>query len=284
MAGFTSIGGIVDALVAGQSTYATWRKTPSQATTAGQWTDLSMSPGNPIPNYYASTPLLAARLNGGEGLFHGGNVSPQTKHLQRLTALTVTAAATPLQLTLCDYLLYYPFIDMGETAEQLLDNTVTLPRYETGEGVRAIAVEVAAQTGGQRFYITYTNQSGVSGRVSPTVVCNSNPSSGTLIQTATATNGGSGPYIPLQTGDTGIRSIQSLTMLGADVGLITLVLVRPLASMMIRGIDAPVEVDFVKDRPSLPRIIDGAYLNFIAMPNGTLAAAPIHGDITCVFN
>ena len=282
--GFASHTQLCEALDAGQSTYFTWRKQPAQATVAGIWTDLSMSPGNPIPNYYASTPLVAATLNGGEGLQHGGSIDPRTKHIKSITALTTTAAAVPLVLTLCDYLLYYPFIDQGETNAQLLDNTVTLPRYADGAGVMALPVLVASQTGGQSFFITYTNQAGTSGRISKTVICNTATSSGTIVQTATATAGGNGPFIPLQDGDTGIRSVQSLTMLGADVGLITLVLVKPITSMIIREITAPVEVDFLKDRPSLPRIYDGAYLNWLAMPNGSLAAAPIYGDITTVFN
>ena len=66
-------------------------------------------------------------------------------------------------------------------------------------------------------------------------------------------------------------------MLGIDVGLFTLVLVKPLAQMSIRGIDAPVEVDYLKDFSNCPRVEDDAYLNFIVHPGGTLANAPIHG-------
>ena len=281
--GFASFRDYVDEYNQGQNWYSTWRKIPSQATTAGVWTDLSMSPGNPVPNYYASEPLVAATINGGKGLYTGGNVSPYTKHLKTLTAITVTAAAVPLDFILCDYLLYYPFIDMSVTDPQILDNTVTLPRYSSGNGVMVIAVEVATQIGGQTFQISYTNQNGVSGRTSKTVTCNAITSTGTLIQTNTATAGSNGPFIPLQTGDTGVRSIQSLTMNGSDVGLISLVLVKPIASHVIRAIDAPAERDYLIDFPSLPRIYDGAYLNFIALPNGSLAAAPIYGDIQVVW-
>jgi hypothetical protein len=71
---------------------------------------------------------------------------------------------------------------------------------------------------------------------------------------------------------------------GVDVGLFALVLVKPLAQMSIRGIDAPVEVSYLTDFGQLPVIEDDAYLNFIACPAGSLAATAIHGDITTVWS
>jgi hypothetical protein len=35
---------------------------------------------------------------------------------------------------------------------------------------------------------------------------------------------------------------------------------------------------------SMPEIKDDAYLNFVAMPNGTLSGAPIHGVIETTWN
>ena len=64
---------------------------------------------------------------------------------------------------------------------------------------------------------------------------------------------------------------------GADVGLFTLVLVQPLAELTVRGIDAPTEIDYLTDMASLPQIADDAYLNFLALPNGSLSGAPIIG-------
>lgn len=281
--GFSNFKALLTAIDAGQVQYSSWRKTPSQATTIGVWTDMSMSPGNPIPNYYASPPLVADTLDGSRGIYHGGAVSPKTKHLTKLTAMTIASATVPpISFILCDYLLYYPFVDMGTTDIQTMDNTITLPRYSDGEGVKVMAVEVASQIGGQTFQIGYTNENGVSGRTSKTVTCNSFGSNGTIIQTNRAVAGSNGPFIPLQNGDTGIRSIESFTMNGADVGLLTLVLVKPIASFHIFDITAPVEVDFLLDRPSLPKIVDGAYLNFLACPGGatSLATIPFYGDMT----
>jgi hypothetical protein len=52
---------LVDAELAGKERRYTWRKTPSQVTTAGLWFDLSMSPGRPVPKYWFDAPLLLLR-------------------------------------------------------------------------------------------------------------------------------------------------------------------------------------------------------------------------------
>jgi hypothetical protein len=284
--GFANVKALADAEIAGQSWYSTWRKSPSQVTTIGIWFDLSMSPGNPVPQYYAASPLIAAPMSYSDeqGLNHGRNVSPLSKHLKRVTVMTSTATALPMNMRLCDYLLYYPFIDEGTTDEQALDNTLGLTRYTDGEGVQIMAVSVAGRTGGQSFFVNYTNQDGVAGRISQTVIQNSVSVNGSIVTSDRAVNAARGPFIPLQAGDTGVRSIESVTMLGADVGLFSLVLVKPLAQLSLRGVDAPVEADYFMMFGQLPTIRDDAYLNFLACPSGSLAATALHGDITVVWN
>jgi hypothetical protein len=187
--------------------------------------------------------------------------------------ISTTATAVPLPLILCDYLLFYPFVDMSITDPQTLTNTVTLPRHVSGAGVQIMAVEVAGQSGAgnPRFSVTYTNSNGVAGRQTPFVACNTQTVNGTIITSAQATVACAGPFLPLQYGDTGVRSIQSVTFQSSDIGLIALVLVYPQWSRAFP--------DFV----TLPIIEDDAYLNLICCPNGTLAAAPLHGYLTTVW-
>ena len=287
MAGFSGITTLVDAELAGQVTYRTWRKTPTQPTTIGIWFDLSMSPGNPVPQYYAAAPLTAvamARSTDG-GLDHGPNVAPASKHLRRMTVMCTTATPLPMPLLLADYLMYYPFIDEGTVDPQTLTNTVTLPRYTDGAGVQMMAVSVAGRTGGQTFQVTYTNQAGVAGRTTQVVAQNSVSLNGSIVTSDRAIAAARGPFIPLQAGDTGVRSIESVQMIsGTDVGLFTLVLVRPLGQLSLRGIDAPVEVDYWQHFGQAPTIVDDAYLGLLACPSGSLNAAPIHGDITTIWS
>jgi hypothetical protein len=71
---------------------------------------------------------------------------------------------------------------------------------------------------------------------------------------------------------------------GTDVGLITLVLVKPICDLPLYEAASPSEVDFMLDQPSAPVIKDGAYLNFIVHPVGSFAAAPIHGTLETVWS
>ena len=286
MPGFKSYKDAIDAHLEGRYLINSWRKTPSQTTAANIWFDLSLSPGNPNPQYYAAAPMVskAMSLSQDGGIYHGPEVSPATKFLQRFMAMTVTATAVPLPMILMDYLLYYPFVDMSVTDLQPMTVGDTLPRYTDGDGVQIMAVEVAAQVGGSTFFVTYTNSDGVAGRQTPTVTCNTQVTTGTIITSAAATLGSAGPFLPLQSGDSGVRSIESITFLTGDVGLITLVLVKPLASLSIFDITAPAERDFILDGQQCPIIKDDAYLNAIVLPSGTLAAAPLHGTIETIWN
>lgn len=288
MAGFNSVKELVDAEIAGKTRLSTWRKTPSQATASGIWFDLSMSPGNPAPQYYAAAPQSATALyqSTDGGLYHGQSVGSSGKYLRKCMALTTTATVVPMPMILLDYLLYYPFIDESINDPQPMTQTNTLPRYTDGNGVQMMAVVVAGHSigTGVTFSVSYTNQAGVAGRTSQTVQLNTQFVNGTIVTSAPATAGCNGPFIPLQTGDTGVRQIDSVTITGSDVGLFTLVLVKPLAQMSLRGKDAPVEVDYFKDfGGGMPKIEDNAYLNFICSPGGTLSAAPIHGYIETVW-
>lgn len=279
---FRGIKDLVDADIDGKTRQYSWRKTPSQTTTAATWFDLSMSPGNPPPKYWFDAPPGVAKAvyqSTDGGLYHGANSSPSTKYLRTFTAYTSTVTALPITMILCDYLLYYPSMDDSTTDPQLMDNTITLPRYENGEGVQMVAVSVAGRTGGQQFSITYTNSAGVSGRTSQVVTQNASAAIGTVVTSASAVQDSGNPFIGLQSGDTGVRFVESVTMLGPDVGLFSILLVKPIATTMIRGIDAPVEKDFLIQEGSMPVIKDNAYLSMLCLPKGTLAATALIGDM-----
>ena len=168
--GFSSVSKISQADDSGQVWVSSFRKAVSSAATGTNgWVDYTYFPGSPPANFYASSPLTAAVVESDKGIYTGGNVTPATKHLKNLMLMSAASSATSTtngrqQVALCDYLLYYPFIDtdaIGE--EQVMDNTVTIPRY-TGGQVVAIA-QSASSTLGQ-FTFNYTNQDGVAGRVS----------------------------------------------------------------------------------------------------------------------
>ena len=281
MSGFRNARDMADAQDAGQYTYASFRKVPTQTTGAGVWFDLSMSPGNPAPNYFIGSPNvfvpMAQSTDG--GLRHGGNVGTK-KHLRKITALTTVT--TPISGLLLDYLGFYGFVDESVTDEQFMDNTVGLTRYANGKGVMLMPVVVAGHTGGQPFTVKYVNQDGVSDRITQTAVMGTQVTNGTILHSQQAGTAyvNNGPFLTLQAGDTGVRSVQSVTIGGVgDVGLFALVLVKPLATFSLFGNDSATEVDYLVDTPTIPEIQNDAYLNLIVMPNGQIAGSTLLGTI-----
>ena len=285
MAGFKSIGQVVDAELEGKVRNYIWRKTPSQTTITGLWFDTSMSPGMPPPQYYIGGILTATQLKQSTdgGLYHGANVSPSEKYLRRITTQASAVTALPLNTILCDYLLFYPIIDEGSLDQQNMVNVNTLPRYSDGKGVQVMAIQTNAGTGGQQFFFTYTNSDGVAGRVSQTVTMNTSTVVGNVIGSNRATINASNPFIGLQLGDSGVRSIESVTMLGIDTGLFALVLVKPLVQTCFREITVPYEKDFLIPTSDLIRIYDDAFLGFLCLPLGSLAATVLRGDLKVIW-
>jgi len=277
MPGFSTVGRLAAAYEAGREHFCSIRKVPSQASTAGWWVDLSMAAGNPKPNYYAASPLVAAQLDGFDGIFHGDAKSPATKFLTKLGLMTPTAAMVGRYMLL-DYLLYYPFVDGDETGAQLLSNTVTLPRYTDGEGVMVMAVLLTPSTGSGVFTFDYVNQNGVA-RTSPSQSCTTTAGNISNLATSQQAVAGmpGGPFLKLASGDTGVRQITSVTFSVPNGGLVALVLVKPLVDVAIREINTMQELQLVQLRPVLPRVYDGAYLGLISNVAGSVAAGTLTG-------
>ncbi len=278
---------IVDAINEGRVVNSTFRKIPSQAPSAGFWFDLSMSPGLPGPKYWFGTPLESKQIAAStdNGLFLGSNVSPADKYIYRTTMMSANTTCFPRRMVFMDYLLFYPLVDEGTTDVQEMVNSVSLPRYTDGEGVQIIAVSVAARTGGQSFTVSYTNQDGVSGRTTAPVVENSSTVLGNIVTSATNTAGNVTLFLPLQTGDTGVRSIESVTMLGADVGLFSLILVKPLFETSIQEQTAPVEQTYVYEKNVLANIKDDAFVSCVLLvQSGTLSGSALLFDFKTIWS
>jgi len=283
VAGFKSINAYVDAYNNGANVISSFRKAPTQANTAGNWMDMSMASGNPVPNYYAASPLFASKLEPQTGIYHGPGVSPARKFLRSLSVFSTSANAAPSMWYLCDYLMYYPFIDMdavGETQPMsnvdALGDPVVLDRYTDGAGVRMMMVNVSPTVGGGQFTVTYVNQDGNTS-TTPNHFCTAATNIATL--TATTDNAsGFMPFLRLAAGDSGVRSVTSVNFSVANGGLCALVLVYPLRTIRIREANVASEVESLLQAPDLPRVYDGAYLNLIGnTPTGSLVSTVFAG-------
>ena len=288
MAGYLGLFEINDKYEEGKKFYSFWRKTPSQVTVAGQWFDMSMSPGNPSPQYYAASPLVAQQMKRSTdgGIPHGTNVTPDYKFLSRFLIMSASATGLPMPYILCDYLLYYPFVDTGTNDAQLMTNSVTLPRWTDGAGVQIMAVSVAGSVGLQpTFTVNYTNSDGVAGRTSRLHTLSTNTFNGAIMSNDQTTAVSTMPFIGLQSGDKGVRSIESVTFVtGTDVGLLSFVLVKPLLTGVLLEQTAPCEVMCQPHTSSMPQIYDDAFLGLLVLPNGSLSGVAFHGEIETIWN
>lgn len=277
MAGFANVGALAEAMNAGATSFASLRKVPSQASAAGQWVDLSMTSGNPVPQYYAATPLAAAVLDGIRGIYHP-SPSPSSLYLVQMGLVTPTAGLVGTY-HLLDYLLYYPFIDLDDTDAQTMDNTTPLPRYADGAGVRLMLVTLAPTTGGSAsFTFDYVNQDGVAATAPSQTLNSAVTNIASLLTGAQAVANGLGsPFLRLASGDTGVRSVTAWYQAAPLGGLAALVLVKPVTSLAVREINTMSEIGHPWMRPGPPPVADGAYLGLIMNCAATVAAGNLTG-------
>jgi len=130
--GFTSIDDFVNEAT---NNGKTWRQdfvkvnsNPSLAFVAGNCYDWAVTPGSPVQNLYTGTALVAQTptdIGVGGGIYHGGNVSPDTKTLVNLAAYSAVATAVPSNLMLCDTVMYYPGLNCRINTAQTLINSNT---------------------------------------------------------------------------------------------------------------------------------------------------------------
>lgn len=279
---FTSIDDLVSEISSGKFNRADWNKiTGGAAYTAGRWYDFSALAGTPIANAWAGTALNwrtcdEATGNGTQifGIPHGGNVSTDTKHLLNAMAITAVATGVPGQLMLVDMQGYYPGINMNLATAQTLVGTPTL-RYTNGVGIRAsLVITTTSGATAHNIAMSYTNQAATAGRTLPvTVACTASAITPHITHSGTAANN-YGPFLPLASGDTGIQSVQSVTISAASgAGTAALVLYRPLMTIPLVAATIASERDFLNQIPSLPQIKDGACLTWLYFAGAATAAA-----------
>ena len=233
----------------------------------------------------AFTPYTEAGTVSGKDLglgYHGGDVSTDTKHIVNIGAWTNLAASAPATLTLVDMLGVYPRIATNSGSLQTLNNDLTLPRYTNGVGVRGYLVLNASNgANAQNTTIQYTNSDDVGSRSLGTVVSNTASAIVSHIYHSGVAAGNSGPFLPLAGGDKGIKSVQSVTLsaASASAGFVDLVLVKPLCTIPLTAAFYTNERDLLNQLPSLPRVYDGACLNFIISSGAVMAASVYQGYI-----
>ena len=227
----------------------------------GRYIDISQSTGIPKFNAYVGDALSATPLTGSvnnNGLYPGNFISGSSKHLARWQA-QLLGNVVPANLMLLDYLMFYPLIDGDSVDEQTMDNTLTIPRYSHGQVMLVSTVAGSANGAG---LLKYYNQDGVLKSVNFNLVTPYQYTISTTVVFGAFTD--FCPFIPLASGDIGVRSIESITFSTPPGGFFTATIVKPLATLPILEVAYAAEKQFPFQQGQAIEIKQGAYLNFIA--------------------
>ena len=272
---------LVNEITSGKFIRADWNKiNGSSALAAGRWYDFSDNNGTPVGNSFSGTALAWQSVSDttGFGLWHGGDVSPDTKHVLNVSAITTVATGVPAQLMLVDFQGYWPGISNNTTSPQTLTGTPSL-RYTNGEGCRLFWTQrTAAGATAQSISLSYSNTTPTSGRSLPvTVAMTASAIVGHISHSGTAANN-YGPFLPLASGDTGVSNVASVTFSAANTGTGALCLVRPLLTLPLTTVSVAAERDLLNQLPSLPQVKDGACLTWLYLAGAaTVASTSFYG-------
>lgn len=255
-------------------------KTLASAGTAGAWTLLAGHAGFPAAATFTGSDLtyVATDDTWSEGvLAHGGDVSTATKHFLGAGACVVAAAGAPWYLMAIDLVGFVPL--SGTNVSTTGTKTVTMTaisntsstgdRYANGEGLRLfVAADTALGANAPTCVINYLDTGGGAGATT-TFTSTASLGVGQLLNTGTAANKYN-PFIPLAAGDTGVSDIVSVVWSGTAhaSGTVIVGLCKPLWTIPVPATGLYTKVDFLNAFPSLPRIRDGANIQFLLFQTG----------------
>lgn len=249
-----------------------------------RWLDASMGAGTPKYNAYVgsqgeATAIFGSRNN---GIYVGPAIDAGKKrYLHSVQMICAIANLAPSTWMLLDYLLCYPLIDGDSTDPQIMVQADAIPRYDSGQVMIVCTTPAAADA---QATMIYTNQDGVAGR-STTINLRFQVNVGHIFSGPNTAVAPLTPFVALQSGDTGVKLIESITLATPLGGFVAAVIVRPITTWTIPDNAIFCEVNLFKDKAVLPEIRDGAYLNLIYLQLGSaVTALPIMGHLQFVWS
>jgi hypothetical protein len=218
-----------------------------------------------------ATPVFCFQVSNSGGALPSAMSAGVTYYGVRQTATTCNVATS-----------YYNALNsvwLTSTGAGSGTNTMTMvhPRYSTGAGVYTYVVPSTVMGAATPNYSqTYINAAGTTGRTTPSTpalpACNSAAPVGSIIYSGTG-SGKYGPYVPLASGDTGVRMVTAVNLSATYLsGVLNVVFAKPLLTIPITTVGVAGERDLLNQMPSLPVIQDGACLAWLMYAG---AATPI---------
>jgi hypothetical protein len=254
----------LDGALAGMQTPRHFAKAVTPTLVAGKPQSLWALAGAPGAGSFDTT-LNGVVLSSSSAMVAGQlpHVDPVSgnAYLARLQA----AASQAGVLLLCDRLWHNGGFTITSTSAQAITSPAFPARdaagSTNGDGV-LIGLEVSAAAGAAAPTLTlaYTNQAGTASR-----------SATNLDATANSPAAGSFFRLGLQAGDTGVRSVQSLTLSASWLsGTINLVAYRVLAALELTGANVTNAIDGITG--GFPRLYNGVVPYLIFIPSTTTAS------------
>ena len=242
---------------------------------------LAPHPGTPAAATFAGTDLVW--VDTGEtwsegALSHGGDVTPATKHFLGAGATVVAAAGAPWYIMAIDLVGYVPL--SGTNVSTTGTKTVTMTalsgshRYPNGQGLRMfVAADTAMGANAPTCIVNYLDTGGAAGATT-TFTSTASIGIGQILNSGNAANKYN-PFIPLAVGDTGVSDIVSVVWAGTAhaSGAVVVGLCKPLWTIPVPATGLYTKIDFLNAFPSLPRIKDGANVQFLLFQTGATTSA-----------
>lgn len=253
----------------------------------GQWIDWAYASGQPafdarIGEALAFNPFVAA---GNDAIWFPGMAPGNERRIVSITLTTIAGGTGQIACSawLYDLLGVYPLIDGDSTDEQVLDNTLTLPRYTDGSTVVcAVVNHVAPQLAAADGVISYTDSAGIERVGQPIRLALTGQNK---VASALA-GGGAAASIGLSLPGGGVRQVNSIQFSTAPGGLYSLYMLRLLTPIANHDGNATADkIATERDMCSfnawqMPRVYDGAHLGFFFMPSGSNRSVAMFGDVT----
>lgn len=254
----TTMDGVVAAISGGQNEYI--YKAAVTAEGAGTWHSHWKTAGNPTAG---ATPAVGAgvaptKATTGAFIFTNPGASI-TSYLLQLSVQNTSRAT----IRLYDRLVHTSGLSGTSTVSQTVNSAAITRPDALGAGTE-LWLEFYSAIGatGATLTVTYTNQDGTASRT------------GTYVHPANAESVGQMVPVTLQSGDTGVRSVQSViwSVSTGTLGDFGIVILRHLAFYPIISADSSGEgYDFA--RLGMPRIYDDACIAIAVFASGTSTGA-----------
>jgi len=277
----TTYDGILASRAGGKADDTIFQKL-SFTTVATTWFTTFRAGGNPTAGSYTPIPGGAAFNNTSAGALSAALSNPSGGDTKYLLGLGFIATALNNCIMVVDLLVGAGSISATTNSAQTI-NTTPLTRYTTGAGVYA-ALEVTTALGSTPANLTigYTNQAGTNSRTSVSTAMTASAIVQRIQPSLVM------PQILMQAGDTGIRSVETLTLSASmgGSGVLALWLYKPLVVSIGTAANVFIGQDLATQVDGLTELVTeaGGALGCLALlnfPNGS-SAGDIGGQLkTC---